>query len=99
MDKQQELLDLLSKAYNDPKINEYEGLKDKLFECAKRLTTNETNVGEVCYKLSTINSEYLARHHFEMPESIIELQKFVTKEGQNIEDGRLSLFGVKQSFF
>ena len=56
MDKQQELLDLLSKAYNDPKINEYEGLKDKLFECAKRLTTNETNIGEVCYKLSTINS-------------------------------------------
>ena len=82
MDKQQELLDLLSKAYNDPKINEYEGLKDKLFECAKRLTTNETNIGEVCYKLSAINSEYLARHHFEMPESIIELQKFVTKEGQ-----------------
>lgn len=37
---------------------------------------------EVCYKLSTINNEYLARHHFEMPESIIELQKFVTKEGQ-----------------
>lgn len=27
MDKQQELLDLLSKAYDDPKINEYEGLK------------------------------------------------------------------------
>ncbi|EGO9005908.1 bacteriocin immunity protein, partial [Enterococcus faecalis] len=25
MDKQQELLELLSKAYNDPKINEYEG--------------------------------------------------------------------------
>ena len=44
MDKQQELLNLLSKAYNDPKINEYEGLKDKLFECASRLTNNEVNI-------------------------------------------------------
>lgn len=82
MDKQSKLLDLLSKAYNDPKLNEYEGLKDKLFECAKRVTINEENIAAVCYKLSTINSEYLATHNFKLPESIIELQQFVTKESQ-----------------
>ena len=82
MDKQQELLNLLSKAYNDPNINEYEGLKDKLFECASRLTNNEVNIGEVCYKLSTIISKYLVTHNFKITESIIELQNFVTKESQ-----------------
>lgn len=82
MDKQQELLNLLSKAYNDPKITEYEGLKDNLFECANRLTNNKANISEVCYKLSTIISKYLVIRDFKITESIIELQNFVTKERQ-----------------
>lgn len=79
--KEEQLLNAISKVYNESTINNYPDLKEKLFFYSKEIIDGKS-VGEVSMKLSSFLGRFVLNHKFGLPESLIELQEFVSKESQ-----------------